>query len=426
MIYVQIALCAAMLHACLGPFSKTPQQALDLEIRVSSLDATASLSWQRPPGRQFLYAEVERAAGEAFAPIARLDSPNQTAYTDVGVHGDTAYRYRIVWRYGKGDKIARTLYSHTANARIHPFVAAWRLPAGFRPTRLAVGPDGSVAVVGAGWGQILRFDAEGTPLPPLTYTDQPLACLETAALDGPGLAYDAAANLYVAFNVRTQGAGPQAQWSKFDSDGDLLWNHPLQGIFARHLVLSGDDQIFIESISQLQQFDAAGRQLSHETIPALLVSCLRFWDRRFAALIEPIHVDMGWKAPRLVVYGADGRTDYDLTLGRDPLVPQDRGGGLLRRPSDFAVDEAHARAFVVNAGAGRVEVFRDGAYLTQWGGQGQGQGDFRFSGPLEIIDDIRSGQVVERQVTAGGIALDGTGDIYVADPFNDRIQKFSR
>ena len=45
-------------------------------------------------------------------------------------------------------------------------------------------------------------------------------------------------------------------------------------------------------------------------------------------------------------------------MGRDPLSDEDRGAGLLKRPSDFAVDERSDRVFVVNAGHDRIEVFK--------------------------------------------------------------------
>ena len=37
---------------------------------------------------------------------------------------------------------------------------------------------------------------------------------------------------------------------------------------------------------------------------------------------------------------------------------------------------------------------------------------------------MATGEKAERNVVAGGIARDGAGFIYVADTFNDRIQKF--
>ena len=131
-----------------------------------------------------------------------------------------------------------------------------------------------------------------------------------------------------------------------------------------------------------------------------------------------------WQAPRLVVYDEPRRGAAIQVIGRDPKSPQDTGSGLLRRPTDFAVDEASARAFVVNAGQGRIEVFRQGHYLTRWGREGGAEGQFRFAGRIEVVANMATGEKAERKVVAGGIARDAEGFVYVADTFNNRIQKF--
>ena len=85
------------------------------------------------------------------------------------------------------------------------------------------------------------------------------------------MALDADDNLYVAYNLLRAEEGPQAYWSKYDRDGHALWTRPLEGLFLRHIVVSGED-IFIESISQLQLFDREGERKTQFLIPALLVS----------------------------------------------------------------------------------------------------------------------------------------------------------
>ena len=425
--YLAIGLCAALLQACLGPFASSRRAGpLQLHLSASSLTGKTELNWEEAPGRQFLHYQIERSAGGEFVALARLEDPARTAYTDADIAGDTAYRYRVLARYGKGDKVTRTLASSEGTVHFHRRAGVWPLPDGFRPTRLAVDSRGWVYAVGAGSGQIARFDAEGRRLPDLAFADRPPACLETGTLDGPGLALDSADNLYVVYNLPVEGAAPQAAWCKFDAEGRQLWQRPLQSIFARHIAIGGDDEIFIESISQLQQFDADGQLLQQKPIPALLVSSLRFWGGFMSALVEPLHTEVGWQSPRLVVYNDQSRSGYERVLGRDPRSPEDRGNGLLLRPSDFAVEGDAGRAFVVNAGAGRIEVFRDGDYLTRWGAAGSAAGAFGFSGSATVVDDIRSGSLAERRVVAGGIALAGGDFVFVADTFNDRLQRFER
>ena len=320
------------------------------------------------------------------------------------------------------------LVSTLVEGGIHRFVNEWSLsggPAGFQPTRLVVDARGTVYVVGAGAARVERFDRAGNVLGSWAFASEPLACLETGTLDGPAVALDSHDNLYVVYNLQEPGGAPRAFWSKFSPEGRLVWKRPLEGVFARHLAINHEDQAFIESISQLQQFNADGERLARSNVPALLVSSLRFWKEDFAALVEPLRlVEGSWQAPRLVVYKGMERQVAVTAIGRDPLSPEDRGSGLLRRPTDFVVDQASSRAFVVNAGQSRIEVFRKDRFLTLWGGEGEGPGMFRFAGVATVIEDITTGRTVARRVVAGGIARDREGYVYVADTFNNRIQKF--
>ena len=165
--------------------------------------------------------------------------------------------------------------------------------------------------------------------------------------------------------------------------------------------------------------------MAEHRVPPLLVSSLRLWSGDFAALVEPLSAaEVGWKSPRLVIYKGATRTDIGRVFGRDPLSEDDRGAGLLYRPSDFAVHEPSNRAFVVNAGYGRIEVFKDNRYLTRWGQTADQERTFAFAGRATVIEDMTLGTTHHRQVVAGGIALDRQGYVYVADTFNNRIQKF--
>lgn len=425
----RLVFCLAFaLVACVGPFASKqvpPWLAAPpvLKATFSSETATAQLTWRRGFSAGFLYGEIQRTTGDEFAAIARVESAADTTFTDVGLLANTQYSYRVVSFFGE-DETVHELVSTTAAGGFHRRVANWALAAGTAPTRLAISRKGTVFVVGAGAGRVERFDRSGRALDPWVYTKDPLACMETSALDGPALALDDADHLYVVYNLHRPHQKPEAFWAKFAPDGRLLWTRPLAGLFARHIVINGED-IYIESISQLQLFDQAGDQQVQYAIPALLVASLRLWQGHFAALIEPLALRTGdWQAPRLVVYDDPKRTAASRAIGRDPKSHQDRGNGLLLRPTDFAVDEAADRAFVVNAGHSRIEVFRRGHYLTRWGAEGAGDDQFRFAGRIQVVVDMATGEAGEREVVAGGIARDAEGFIYVADTFNDRIKKF--
>ncbi len=417
-----------LLASCIGPFAgkKTDPWLAGPPVLTGQFNgesSTVHLRWPSAAERGFLRYEVQRQIDGQFSPVAEVQGRLDTAFVDERVESNEVHRYRVVSFFGAGDAV-HELASTTVSGSFHSFVNAWQTEAGFVPTRLAVSRSGVVHVVGAGSGRVQRYDRAGNPLAALIYAEGRLACMETSTLDGPALALDADDNLYVAYNLLRAEGGPRAYWSKYDADARLLWTRPLEGLFARHIVVSGDD-VFIESISQLQLFDRDGERKTQYLIPALLVSSLRMWQGRFAALIEPVSLlESDWQTPRLVVYDTADRRTARQVLGRDEKSHMDRGPGVLRRPTDFAVDEALNRAFVVNAGQDRIEVFRDEKYATRWGRPGDGAGEFRFAGSVEVVEEMNSGRTSMRPVVAGGIARDAAGYIYVADSFNDRIQKF--
>ena len=99
----------------------------------------------------------------------------------------------------------------------------------------------------------------------------------------------------------------------------------------------------------------------------------------------------------------------ELEIGDQPGA----GNGHFIVPLSFDVGPDE-RIFVLDAGNGRVQVFdHDGAYITQFGRTGSGDGEFDFLGGPEVTD------------FAGSIAVDEDGFVYVADVGNRRIQKFA-
>lgn len=418
------------LAACVMPFGARPQLLGPPSLRVDfdSAAATARLTWERPPLRDFVRYEVERRGRHGFEVITEIADGSDTTWSDDRLLASREYRYRVtsVFSAGKGEAgNEQRLQSTTVSGGIHRHVNTWRLSPGFRPTRIAISADGILHVLGAGGGWIERFDRGGNPMGSWRYTDLPNACLETATLDAPAAAFDAEGSLFVVFNTYVEGGAPRPQWAKIAGDGTVRWTRPLRTVFARHIAVDGE-RVFIESISQLQQFRTDGEFVEHYTVPPLMVSSVRFWQGSFAALVEPLGFDTaGWQAPRLVRYGSVERDDVESVAGRDPLSPEDHGAGLLNRPTDFVPDTATGRVFVVNGGYDRIEVFRDGRYLTRWGELGGDAAAFRFRGRAVVLTDVTSGTLVEKEVVAGGIARDADGYIYVADTFNDRVQKFA-
>lgn len=112
----------------------------------------------------------------------------------------------------------------------------------------------------------------------------------------------------------------------------------------------------------------------------------------------------------------DSRGAFKLMFGShwEPGYPGTGDGGF-NGPNAAAVDTAHGWLYVVDTNNSRIQKFDlSGNYLSQWGSYGTDNGQFRFV-------DFAGGT----QGPEGGIALDGSGNVYVVDNFNCRVQKFS-
>ncbi len=418
-----------VLCSCVGPFgfNKGASSYIAppiLRAHFESKNASAILEWSRISDNGFVGYQIQRQEDDYFKTIVEIDTNTDTTHIFRNLDANIIHHYRIVSVFQIKEEMHRS-ESNVASGIIHSYLDSWKTGPAFIPTRLAIGPDGVTHAVGVGSGRIERFDEGGTALSPIVYSEAMLACMETSALDGPALAIDSDANVYVAYNLSKDKGRPSAYWKKYNRDGYLLWTKPLDGLFVRHILIDGED-VFIETLSQLQHFDREGSLQTQYFIPALLVSSLRMWHGRFAALIEPVSLlESDWNAPRIVVYDTADRSQEFLVIGRDEKSKMDRGRGVLRRPTDFVIDEIDDRVFVVNSAQERIEVFKDGKYLTQWGSLGSDFGEFRFKGDFAVIDDIETSESVLRSVVAGAIARDRNGYIYVADSFNNRIQRFS-
>ncbi len=175
----------------------------------------------------------------------------------------------------------------------------------------------------------------------------------------------------------------------------------------------------------------------------------------------------GFKRPVAVavtgdaVYVADFLADRVTKLGSGGTVlarwgESGTGDGEFDAPSGVAVD-SEGGVYVVDFYNHRVQKFTaDGRFLLQWGGEGRWNAEFRYPTEIAVNDrgDIFVADAYNHRIQkftsegdyigkwggvgygisgtwpgwfrlAKAIAVDSMGDVYVADAFNRRIQKFT-
>ena len=111
--------------------------------------------------------------------------------------------------------------------------------------------------------------------------------------------------------------------------------------------------------------------------------------------------------------GQGGRFRWPFS---SPLTTTIIGKGIGEDEGEFIFPLSMARGLdgrfvVLDAGNSRIQVFdAEGNYVTQFGREGSGPGEFNFG----TVEDL-----------VGSIAVDDEGALYVADVGNGRIQKFA-
>jgi len=378
-----------------------PSVALD-RMHFDSRTATASLSWSRYDGPRFTSYEVWRRT-ESLAGQRRswVEDVGATSFVDSCLEGNTEYVYKVVVKDSTGARSE----SEERSGGFHLFIDEWDLE--FAPYGMVIDKEDNVYVIKRRGSDMfvvpydLSFDQTGST-----------AGLSGVALkDGKvDLSPDGKGNVYVAFDLE----GGDVRVFKVDSGGRKVWSDDVQTNGSRLAgigVIGEDDLLVILSDGGVSIFDADGERLEpFEWFPSDDVFAMEVWeDSPEISRMGVIYRDLGkiWAGKV-----AESAGDYRLLGGFDAFTELGEGVGLgdgqLLFPMSMVKGDAD-RLFVVNGGAERIEVFKREAYLTRFGRAGAGPGEFVF----------RKGDAL-----LGDVALDREGNVYVADPGNNRIQKF--
>lgn len=270
-----------------------------------------------------------------------------------------------------------------SRGQVLPYVTSW---GGFgpgngqflNPVGVAVDPNGIVYVIDNHANCLKRFTRTGGYLSQWP-VDDPL-----------GVALGPDGNLYM-----TRG-GVNDFVSKYSKTGALIaeWH---VGTSIKGIAVDSDGSVYVaDNVGPLRKFSATGVSLGQWGTPGT-------GNGQFLSL-DGVAVDgLGH------VYTAENtnhRVQKFTTTGTyiTQWGIEGSGNGQFDMPVRLVTSHDGSLVYVVDYNNSRIQVFSsDGAYLGQWGSAGGGPGQFR--GPI-------------------GIAIDGPGNVFVADTNNGRIQVF--
>lgn len=214
-----------------------------------------------------------------------------------------------------------------------------------------------------------------------------------------GIATDSSNNVYIldTYNHRVQKfdstGALQTKWGGITLSGENgKFYYPKAISIANDVVYVGDDG------GSMQKFTATGTYVSSFEIGSatslmdvdldasgnLFIAQDLWASSTQSLLIAKINADFTLQT----VFGGAGEAD-----------------GQFSREMHLAVDATRALVYVSDAGHSKVHLFTlSGTYVNAWGTSGTGP--MQFDGPA-------------------GIAVDPSGDVYVADEGNDRLSKFT-
>jgi sugar lactone lactonase YvrE len=264
------------------------------------------------------------------------------------------------------------------------------------PGGIATDSSGSVYIADTNNNRIQKFDSSGTFI-----TKWGSLGSGSGQFRSPqGISTDSSGNVYVAdtLNYRIQKFSSSGsfitQWgSKGSSNGQFL-SPEITAIDS-----SGNVYVVDDENGRVQKFSSSGTFLAR-------------WDSSFSSDNGKFNYPVGIATDSSDnVYVADYCRIQKLTSSGSFITKwgsYGSGNGQFLSNGLITTDSS-GNVYVADNGNYRIQKFSSsGVFITKWGSYGSGDGEF----------DSGSG-------TRLAIAIDSSGNVYVADPGNSRIQKFS-
>ena len=387
------------------------------DLVFDSRTATASLSWSRYDGMGFEAYEVWRGTERLRDRLVfRTEEVEETAFVDEGLDGNTVYSYRVVVAHRTG---ARSQNGERSGG-FHLFIEEYLLREARYPLAIVIQDDRVYVLEMSSDPQYWAYPHHDYyvaqyDLSLVREWQQPIGAgardLERdLAVDRNGDVYVAAEQAYAdsltKVNViRVSKAGRrEGFWPMEMRRPELEWiDVPrLAGIG----VLGEDNLVVTSSIGDFFIFDSDGEEVASPTLyDGVDIAALEI-EGDILSIFQPSRGQI-WSRG-LVESGGTYRIDWSSSRRIGEGIGT--GKGQLLSPTHMVHADSD-RLLVVNAGTRRIEVFRDGEYLTRFAGDVE-------AGPREFF--FSDGEVFH-----GDVALDRAGNVYVADTGNRRVQKFS-